>query len=147
MLILFLFLFLFLPIYFLIQESKILILPFFCFSSKLLKYLSFIFYIFLLISIIFYFYENKSFKIKNISKYFFILIILHYISIFGFFLFFFRIISPFFLFCFGVFHFLSTLYLQEEFATIFKKKSFFAPYICWSFYLVILSISIFVLNQ
>ena len=57
-------------------------------------------------------------------------------------------ISPFLLFATKLFHFISTLYLNEEIVAQNKiSANILIPYIIWTFYLTLTSISIFFINN
>ena len=122
-------------------------IPFFALPATIYKYCSIIIY---LISIIPILIISKNFNgsflefnrtLKNIIIINIFLYILYNIFTF-------RLISPFLSFSTKIFQFVSSLYLNEEIISQSKTSAkFLNIYILWCFYLTLVSISIFFLNN
>lgn len=129
-----------------ISNSYHFITPIFCISTSIYKIVSVTVYLLVCLAI-FIIYKKVNFEFLNCKKLMIITVINYLLyTLFNLFTFFFP--SPFLLFAIKTFHFISTLYLNEE--VVLQNKisaNLLVPYIIWTFYLTLVSISIFFLNN
>lgn len=115
-------------------------IPIFMINPKLYKIISIVIYLITSIAI--------SKTINNVYKKLIIIIAINFILYTLFNIFTFKILSPFLSFATKTFNFVSSLYLNEELFLQNKKNAkLLAPYILWTFYLTLTSISIFFINN
>ena len=118
--------------------------PFFMLSINNYKYINI--FIIIILSILFsislkenYFNNNRKLLFITILNYIFYLLYV---------LFSFIIISPFLSFTFKFSSFIAALYLNEELNNIDNKRvKLLIPYIIWNFYLTLVTLSTFIINQ
>lgn len=125
-----------------INNSYYFITPIFMVNPTIYKTISTIIFILVTLSIFLIFKDNKHNKRLQI------ILLINFSLYFLYNLFTFKIISPFLAFTAKIFHFIATLYLNEE--IVFKNKisaKLLVPYIIWTFYLTLTSISIFFINN
>jgi len=115
--------------------------PIFMISSSIYKIISLTVYITTIIAVTFVIKNNIYPRIITI-------IIINFILYTLFNIFTFRIVSPFLSFTAKTFNFVATLYLNEELFSQNKiSAKLLTPYILWTFYLTLTSISIFFINN
>ena len=113
--------------------------------------------IYMIVSVVVFFIVGISifliYKDNDCSFWFFsqrlkIILIINFSLYFCYNVFTFKLVSPFLSFACKTFHFISSLYLNEE--VIIQNKSsakLLVPYILWTFYLTLVSISVFFINN
>ncbi len=120
---------------------------FFTLPPNIYKYCSIIIY-FITIIPIFIILKNNDYLLSLFDKKFRNIILINILlyTLYNFFTF--RLISPFLSFSIKLFQFVSSLYLNEEIIFQNKKSAkLLSPYILWCFYLTLISISNFFLNN
>ena len=123
-----------------------IILPFFSMDIFIYKliYISVIFMYIISISKVF---KTYDYSFKNISFRYIRLLIFNIILSYLYIVFTFLIISPFLSFASCLSFFIVSLYLYEETLGIDNSNKYLLPLIVFLFYLSLLSISVFVINQ
>lgn len=119
----------------------------FTLPPNIYKYCSIIIY-FITIIPIFIILKNNYYSLSTLDKKFKNIIIVNILLYTLYNIFTFKLISPFLSFAIKTFQFVSSLYLNEE--IIFQNKisaKLLSPYILWCFYLTLISISNFFLNN
>ena len=120
---------------------------FFTLPPNIYKYCSIIIY-FITIIPIFIILKNNDYLLSLFDKKFRNIILINILlyTLYNFFTF--RLINPFLSFSIKLFQFVSSLYLNEEIIFQNKKSAkLLSPYILWCFYLTLISISNFFLNN
>ena len=132
---------------FFIKDLYFFITPIFMINPTTYKIISIS--IFLSITILLLLYLKKSnFKLELIGSRLIIILLINYVLYTLYNIFSFIIVSPFLLFSSKLFQFISSLYLNEEIVAQNKiSANVLVPYIIWTFYLTLTSISIFFLNN
>lgn len=131
----------------LIKDLYFYITPIFMINPTTYKIISTIIFLSLSLSLLL-FLKKSNFKLELIGTRLIIILVTNYILYTLYNIFSFIIISPFLLFSTKIFQFISSLYLNEEIVAQNKiSANFLVPYIIWTFYLTLTSISIFFLNN
>ena len=132
---------------FIIKDSYKFIIPIFMVNPAIYKIIS-IFLLFILMIAPFIYIIKNHFKLELIGTRLIIILIINYLLYTCYNIFTFILISPFLLFATKLFHFISTLYLNEEIVAQNKiSANILIPYIIWTFYLTLTSISMFFINN
>lgn len=132
---------------FIINDRYLFLTPFFALAPKLYKIVSSIVYLFVFAAIFIIFFKDKTYTYYLNAKLKIIVLINFFLyTLYN--LFSFIIISPFLTFSIKTFQFVAALYLNEEVAKKNKVSvNLLTFYILWTFYLTLISISIFFINN